>query len=103
VGPLKRFFHLTSAFFGLTYQYKTTLWEEVFLCIQHLGIGYADAMLMPTAERRFFLGLLVKTKSEEREMVENMQSSSDGKGTKKTKIGGEALKNKMLRGELPLE
>ncbi len=36
-------------------------------------------------------------------MVENMQKSSQGKGTKKTKIGGEALKNKLLTGEIPTE
>jgi hypothetical protein len=72
--------------------------------MQHLKIGYSDVLNMPTSERRFHLGMLVKTKKEEQERAEEMQnkSSSGGKGTRKTKIGGEALKSKIKSGEVPL-
>lgn len=59
---------------------------------------------MPTSERRFHLGMLVKTRKEEQERMEEMKNktSSGGKGNRTTKISGEALKNKMKSGEVPL-
>jgi len=71
--------------------------------MQHLKIGYSDVLNMPTAERRFHLGLLVKTKKEEQDYIEQSKNkSSGGKGTRKTKISGDALKNKIKSGEVPL-
>lgn len=59
---------------------------------------------MPTSERRFHLGMLVKTRKEEQERMEEMKNknSSGGRGNRTTKISGEALKNKMKSGEVPL-
>ena len=58
---------------------------------------------MPTAERRFHLGLLVKSKKEEQDQIEKMKSqSSGGKGSRQTKISGDQLKNKIKSGEVPL-
>lgn len=72
--------------------------------MQHLKIGYSDILNMPTSERRFHLGMLVKTRKEEQERMEEMKNktSSGGKGNRTTKISGEALKNKMKSGEVPL-
>lgn len=58
---------------------------------------------MPTAERRYYLGLLVQSKQKEQEAYENAQSkSSNAKGARQTKISGDALKNKIKSGEVPL-
>jgi hypothetical protein len=69
------------------------------------GMTYNDVMAMPTYERRYFLGLLVKKRISEEEKYEEMKeqsSTSNSKGTRKTKIGGDTLKNKFKNGEIPL-
>jgi len=59
---------------------------------------------MPTAERRFYLGLLVQQKQNEQEQYENAKKESSGsKGNKKTTISGNVLKNKIKSGEVPLK
>lgn len=71
--------------------------------MQHLEVGYQDVMSMPTNERRFFLGMILKNKHRDEEAMENArQNSSKSKGGKNTRITGEALKNKMKSGELPI-
>ena len=56
---------------------------------------------MPTGERRYYLGRLIKDKQEEEERVEEMKNkTSGGKGTRKTKVSGQALKNKIKSGEI---
>jgi hypothetical protein len=71
--------------------------------MQHLEIGYNDILIMPTAERRFYLGLLVQSKQKEQEHYENAQSSkSNSKGSRQTKISGDALKSKIKTGQVPL-
>ena len=58
---------------------------------------------MPTAERRFHLGLLLKTKQQEQEEMEKSQSNvKNAKGERKTKISGNALKSKLKSGEIPM-
>lgn len=60
--------------------------------------------MMPTAERRFHLGLLLKKRHEDIEKQEEGKGSvSTSKGQRKTKIGGNALKNKIKSGGIPLE
>jgi pyruvate dehydrogenase E1 component alpha subunit len=44
--------------------------EEIFVCTQHLNVTYSDVLMMPTAERRFYLGLLVKKNHKEKEKLE---------------------------------
>ena len=58
---------------------------------------------MPTAERRFYLGLLLQTKQKEQEAMEKSNSTASGsKGTRKTKVSGEALKSKIKSGQIPV-
>lgn len=58
---------------------------------------------MPTAERRFYLGLLVQSKQKEQEQYENSQSQkSNSKGSRQTKLSGDALKSKIKTGQVPL-
>jgi hypothetical protein len=59
---------------------------------------------MPTYERRFFLGLLSKEngrKQEEMEAMQEKQQSRGGKGSRQTRVSGQALKNKMQAGQIP--
>ena len=70
--------------------------------MRHLGIGYSDILMMPTGERRYYLGLLVRQKHEQEEMAEEIKSKSNGKGTKQTQISGEALKNKIKAGNIQI-
>ena len=58
---------------------------------------------MPTYERRFFLGLLSKEngrKQEEMEAMQEKQQSRGGKGSRQTRVSGQALKNKMQAGQI---
>jgi len=66
-----------------------------------MNVTYADVIMMPTCERRFYLGLLVKKKNKEREMVDG-QKNSTGKGKRQSSISGSALKSKIKTGEIPL-
>ena len=69
----------------------------------HLKMGYEDVLNMPTNERRFHIGMLVKQKSEEQErMKEAYGKTGSGKGTRKTRISGEALKTRIKSGDVPL-
>jgi hypothetical protein len=72
--------------------------------MQYLKIGYNDVLNMPTNERRYYMGMLIKSKQEEQVKVEEMRNkaNSNAKGSRKTKVSGEALKNKIKSGEVPL-
>lgn len=59
---------------------------------------------MPTYERRFFLGLLTKERRDREEQIEKMKEQAQnksGKGSRTTRVSGEALKNKIKSGEIP--
>lgn len=72
--------------------------------MQHLKVGYSDILSMPTSERRYYLGMLVRHKEEEQKRIEeNTKTTNTGKGTRKSTISGEALKSKMKTGEIPLQ
>jgi hypothetical protein len=72
--------------------------------MQYLKIGYTDVLNMPTNERRYYMGMLIKSKQEEQARVEETtnKANSNAKGSRKTKVSGEALKNKIKSGEVPL-
>ena len=71
--------------------------------MQHLKIGYSDILNMPTAERRFHLGMLVKNKQRENEIFKEQKKNNNGsKGTRKTTISGDALKSRIKAGDVPL-
>ena len=79
----------------------------MYICTQYLkGVTYSDVLAMPTYERRFFLSMLTKEAREREEETERMREeirnrSNGSKGTKTTRISGEALKTKMKNGEIP--
>lgn len=72
--------------------------------MQHLNMGYNDAMMMPTYERRFFITLLIKQNEKKMEFIENEKSNSvsTSNGKRQTKLSGNNLKNKLKDGEIPL-
>jgi hypothetical protein len=66
-------------------------------------MGYNDAMMMPTYERKYFINLLIQQNQKRVEYLENEKSSvKTGKGNRQSTISGDALKNKMKSGEIPL-
>ena len=73
--------------------------------MKHLEISYGDVLMMPTCERRFFLGLATKTAIEREEQLEEMKKNTqnrNSKGGRTTTVSGAALKSKMKSGEIPL-
>ena len=70
------------------------------------GVTYSDVMVMPTYERRFFLGLLTKDAREREEKTEEMrqkyQNNNNSKGSRNTRISGDQLKTRMQNGDIPL-
>jgi len=69
-------------------------------------MSYNDVLSMPTYERRFFLGLLNKESREREERIEEMKAKAQtkgGKGSRTTRVSGNALKNRMKNGDIPLE
>lgn len=71
--------------------------------MQHLQVGYSDILMMPTNERRFYLGLLLKSHHAKEDKQQEGGQISGGKGTRTQKIGGETLKNKIKSGQIPLQ
>lgn len=63
-----------------------------------------DTMSMPVYERRFFINMLLKQHEKQKEIYENQtaNATSNSKGSRKSKISGDALKSKMKSGEIPL-
>jgi hypothetical protein len=82
------------------------LLEEIYICTQHLeGMSYSDVLAMPTYERRFFLGQKTRELSKQKEEIEKtkeQQKTKNSKGSRTTRVSGEALKNKIKSGELPI-
>lgn len=93
-----------SDFFGLTLEYKPIILEETFIVMQQLKSPYNDVMSMPVYERRFFINLLLKQHEKQKEIIDNSQTTtnSSAKGNRQSKVSGDALKNKMRTGEIPL-
>ncbi len=101
---MTHFFHLTSAFFGLTSEYKSSLLEEIYICTQHLdGFTYTDVLALPVYERRFFLSLKARDVSKQKEHVESAsKTQSNSKGKRQSTVSGENLKNRLNKGDIPL-
>lgn len=67
-------------------------------------MSYSDVLAMPTYERRFFLGQKTREfekKEEQMEKNKEQQQSKGSKGSRTTRVSGNALKNKIKSGELP--
>ena len=102
MGPLKRFFLLTSSFFGLTSDYKVPLLDEIYLCIKHLKIPYTDVLAIPVYERRYYLTKLIDENNKKKEQIENQQQNTkNGKGKRTTTISGAQLKSRLKSGQIP--
>lgn len=65
-------------------------------------MGYNDVMMMPVYERRFFIDLLIKQREKTQEDIGNPVSNKNAKGSRQSKISGDALKTKMQTGQIPL-
>ena len=67
-------------------------------------MSYNDVLSMPTYERRFFLGLLNKEAREREERAEELRNKTqtkNSKGSRTTRVTGDALKNKIKSGDIP--
>ena len=79
--------------------------EEIYICTQHLdGFTYADVLALPVYERRFFLSLKSKEISKQKEYYEGQTQAvkSNTKGNRTSTVSGDALKNRMKNGDIPL-
>jgi hypothetical protein len=106
VVPLIPFFQLTSTFFGLTSEFKQYLLEEIWICTQYMqNMPYSNVLNMPTHERRFYIGRLNRDseiKQEQYEKMKEEQTNKNAKGSRSTKLSGDALKTKLKTGEIPI-
>ena len=62
-------------------------------------------MDLPVNERRFFIGMLTKEASEREERNEQLrekQTNSNARGSRSSRVSGNALKSKMKSGQIPL-
>ncbi len=64
-------------------------------------MGYNDVMMMPVYERRFFIDMLIKQREKTMELSENNSKNKNTKGSRQSKISGDALKTRMKNGEIP--
>jgi hypothetical protein len=67
-------------------------------------MSYSDVLAMPTYERRFFLGQKTREFEKQEEHMEKSkekQQSKNSRGSRTTRVSGEALKNKIKSGDLP--
>ena len=70
------------------------------------NMTYSDVMVMPTYERRYYLGMLTKDferREEQLEQQKEQQATSGGKGSRTSKISGQQLKTKINNGDVPLQ
>ena len=57
-------------------------------------------MKMPIIKRRYFIGL--KLRENDKRANDNEKSSTGGKGSRTTRLTGDALKSEMVKGKVPL-
>lgn len=76
--------------------------EEIYLCTQHIkGFNYSDVMSMPVYERRYYIGM--KNQEYNKQVDRDTSSTTqNGKGNRQKKLSGEALKNRLNNGDIPL-
>ena len=68
------------------------------------GFSYSDVLSLPVYERRFFLSLKSRDVAQQKEYndEQSKKAPSNSKGNRKSTISGDALKNRMKNGDLPL-
>jgi hypothetical protein len=68
------------------------------------NMTYNDVMNMPTYERRYFLGMLTRDaaqKEEQREKAMEQSQTKGSKGSRSTRVSGNALKSQIKSGNIP--
>ena len=68
------------------------------------GFTYSDVLALPVYERRFFISLKAKDISKQKEHQEEQTKTlkSNSKGNRTSTVSGDALKNRMKNGDIPL-
>lgn len=68
------------------------------------GFTYSDVLALPVYERRFFLSLKSRDVSKQKEQQEEQTKAakSNSKGNRSSTVSGDALKNRMKNGDIPL-
>jgi hypothetical protein len=69
------------------------------------NMTYSDVLNMPTQERRFYLGRLTRDselKQEQHEKMQEEQKNKNAKGSRSTRVSGDALKTRLNNGDIPL-
>jgi hypothetical protein len=84
---------------------KPILLEEIYLCTQRLSnFTYSDVLAMPTYERRYYLSLFIRETQKKQEFLEETNQNNvnkNSKGNRTTRVSGDALKNKLMSGQIP--
>jgi hypothetical protein len=73
--------------------------------MKHLNISYGDLMTMPTYERRFYIDMFKNEMEMRKEHIEEAKNNakSGGKGSRSSKVSGEALKSRLKNNQIPQE
>ena len=68
------------------------------------GFTYSDVLELPVYERRFFLSLKARDNNKQKEHQEEQTKAakSNSKGNRTSTVSGDALKNRMKNGDIPL-
>ena len=68
------------------------------------GFTYSDVLELPVYERRFFLSLKSRdvNKQKEHQEVQTKTVKTNSKGNRTSTVSGDALKNRMKNGDIPL-
>ena len=69
-------YQLDLRFFGLTFENKDIILEQIFLLMQHLGFSYLDAYRLPIWKRNWFLGRIRQNIEQQIEMQQSKTKSN---------------------------
>jgi hypothetical protein len=65
---------LGQNFFGLSSDYRIGLLDEIYYLVRHANFTYADIMVMPTYERKYFINKLSNEFEKRAEAIERSKS-----------------------------
>jgi len=68
------------------------------------GFTYSDVLALPVYERRYFLSLKAReiNKQKEHHEEQTKAAKSNSKGNRSSTVSGDALKNRIKNGDIPL-
>ena len=67
---------LGRSFFDLSSDYRVGLLDEIYYLIRHAHFSYADIMIMPTYERKYFINKLATEFEKRAEAIEKAKSKT---------------------------